>query len=582
MRARYGGPPDAGEAHIKNHITAPAMHTVTLLDNFPSRFTPRRIQREILGDIESAIKSEYRNILLCVPTGVGKSHVGITVAKSLGSSFIVTAQKILQDQYTRDFGFVYPMKGMSNFPCLDLYRPLGLSYRQAALDPKLGCNSGVCSWEEKTEDGEKKTKFCKYKPSPTMFMVSDQGTEQEKIAEPMKQTCYYYNQKFKALLATHALFNYASYFQTRLYSKGMEEYLERDFLVADEAHEIEEQIIGYIGIDVIPSYMSDTKLNFEAFVTDSIDGVLEMLDSLGDGYTGIIRKMESDDPRTDQTLRLRKRRDSIDLSAMEIRDDPDNFVVQEYRGADGDIAKVSIKPIEVGKYTKQFFDLPRQLFMSATINKERFCKTMDIPESECAFVEVPLSPFPVENRRIKFHNVRWLNYRSTPQDYEAVYRKAGDILRQYGDKKGLILTTTRQQCSDILNVARSRIAVAHEGVEGRREAVLEGHSRTSRPSVLASPSFWYGVDLKDDLSRFQIIVKTPYLSMADKRTRVKAKRDGEWYRYASMVKLLQGFGRSVRGQDDYCDTHVLDGAAQSLLVRMKKYVPKAYHDSLGW
>ncbi len=553
-----------------------------LLEHFPNKYTPRPIQRKVIADIDSAIKSGYKNILLCMPTGVGKSHIAMTVAKSLGSSFIVTAQKILQDQYTRDFEFVYPMKGMSNFPCLEIYKRTGISYNEAARDPRLGCNFGVCSWETKTPEGKKETEYCKYKPSISMLAVFNQGTEGERISEPIKETCHYYNQKFQALLATHALFNYSSYFQTRLYSKGMEEYLERKCLVADEAHEIENQIIGYIGLDILPSYMDDVGLQFADFVTDTIDGTLEIMDALGDGYTRIIQRLEADDPRTDQTLRLRRRRESIDTSVAKIEKDPENFVVQEYRDFSDNVTKISIKPIEVGKYTKQFFDMPHQLFMSATIHKGRFCKTMDMPESECAFVEVPLSPFPVRSRRIKFHNVRWLNYRSTAEDYDAVYRKAEEIMDQYPDKKGLVLTTTKRQCGDLQSLVGSRVSIAHEGVEGKRAAVLDAHAKTHRPNVLASPSLWYGVDLKDDLSRFQIIVKAPYLSMADKRTKVKAQRDRDWYQYATLVKLLQGFGRSVRNESDYCDTHVLDEAAWQLLLSMKEYVPRSYYDVLGW
>ena len=87
-------------------------------------------------------------------------------------------------------------------------------------------------------------------------MSSTRGTEDEQVPVPINEKCHYYNQKFQALQATHAVFNYSSYFQTRLYSKGMEEYLERKCLVADEAHEIENQIIGYIGLDILPSYMT--------------------------------------------------------------------------------------------------------------------------------------------------------------------------------------------------------------------------------------------------------------------------------------------------------------------------------------
>ena len=81
--------------------------------------------------------------------------------------------------------------------------------------------------------------YCKHKPKLESFSKYSVGTENERITEqPDEQKCFYYNQKFQALLSTHALFNYSSYFQTRLYPQGIEELLLRDCIIADEAHEI--------------------------------------------------------------------------------------------------------------------------------------------------------------------------------------------------------------------------------------------------------------------------------------------------------------------------------------------------------
>ena len=38
----------------------------------------------------------------------------------------------------------------------------------------------------------------------------------------------------------------------------------------------------------------------------------------------------------------------------------------------------------------------------------------------------------------------------------------------------------------------------------------------------------------------------------------------------------------MRSKDDYAETHVLDEGAKVLLHKMRNYVPKAYHDVLGW
>ncbi len=552
---------------------------MTFLDNFPLQYTPRDTQKDVITQIESAISSGYKNILLCVPTGVGKSHIGVTVAKSLGTSFVITAQKILQDQYTDDFAFIYSMKGKSNFPCINLYDTSQISYDMARNDPQLLCNMGQCSWEENV-GGKKKTIYCKHKPKLESFTKHNMRTEQEKIAEPDEQKCYYYNQKFQALLSTHALFNYASYFQTRLYPQGIEELLNRDCIIADEAHEIEDQIIGYIGYDIRPKTLEDVRMNLHDYITNTTDGVLELLDILGDEYTREIRRLQNAEDKRYQTYK--KRRDKIDDIKYEIKDNPDNFVIQENKDVSGDITSISIKPISIGKYTKQFFDRPTQIFMSATINKMMFCRTMSIPEEQCAYIEVEQSPFPVGHRTIQFHNIRKLNYHSTEDDYNTVYEKAKEILKFYDKEKGLILTTTKKHCSDIAEKLGCRIVIAHEGVQGKREKILELHKNTKKPDVLVSPSFWYGVDLKDDLSRFQIILKAPYPSMADKRTKVKSERDPLWYQNKALEKLLQGFGRSIRSENDYAETHVLDESCYTLLSKMRRFVPKAYWDSLGW
>ena len=553
---------------------------MTFLDNFPLKYSPRLIQKDVINQVESAVKSGFKNILLCVPTGVGKSHIAVTVAKSLGTSFIVTAQKILQDQYTNDFSFIYPMKGKSNFPCIANYDTNDMSYELAKNDPCLSCTLGTCSWEEPTEYGGKKTQYCKFKPKIGSFPTSDVGTEDERIGEPDDQMCYYYNQKYQALHATHALFNYSSYFQTRLFSQGIDELLQRDCLIADEAHEIEDQIIGYIGFDIRPRFLEEVGMKLDDFVIDEIDGVLELLEGLGTAYTKKVNQLVSDDDKRAQTFR--RRRDKIDTLFYEIKDNPENFVIQESKGFSENTKMVSVKPIEIGKYVDAFFDRPHQIFMSATINRQMFCRTMNIPENDCAFIEVTKSPFPVNNRQIQFHNIRKLNYRSTDQDYGAMFAKIKEILELHPDEKGLILTTTKKQCEDISNYLGDRIVVAHEGVDGKREKILENHRQTRNPDVLVSPSFWYGVDLKDDISRFQVVLKTPYPSMGDKRTKIKSDRDPLWYQNKTVEKLLQGFGRSIRNDKDYAVTYVLDGSVIQLLERMRKFVPKAYHDSLGW
>ena len=129
---------------------------------------------------------------------------------------------------------------------------------------------------------------------------------------------------------------------------------------------------------------------------------------------------------------------------------------------------------------------------------------------------------------------------------------------------------------------KSRIQIAHssENKNGMTISdILERH-KASRNGVLLSSSFWQGVDLKDDMSRFQIIAKCPYPFLGDKRIKKKQSNDPKWYQYQTVLKLLQGFGRSIRSDTDYAKTFVLDNAVADLLIRNRQMVPSAYHDAL--
>ena len=87
-----------------------------VLENFPFRAIRDR-QRKVIEDTCNALNSGCKHIILEAPTGFGKSAVGISLARTLGTSYVCTATKDLQSQYARDFPFLRVAKGKNNFPC---------------------------------------------------------------------------------------------------------------------------------------------------------------------------------------------------------------------------------------------------------------------------------------------------------------------------------------------------------------------------------------------------------------------------------------------------------------------------------
>ena len=84
-----------------------------------------------------------------------------------------------------------------------------------------------------------------------------------------------------------------------------------------------------------------------------------------------------------------------------------------------------------------------------------------------------------------------------------------------------------------------------------------------------SPSVSEGVDLKDDLARFQIILKVPFGNLGDPWMKAKLTRSGEWYENRASTEVAQMIGRVVRSETDYGITYILDSA----FGRIKKHLP---------
>jgi ATP-dependent DNA helicase DinG len=100
-----------------------------------------------------------------------------------------------------------------------------------------------------------------------------------------------------------------------------------------------------------------------------------------------------------------------------------------------------------------------------------------------------------------------------------------------------------------------------------REEVTAEHFRSTEPTVLISPSLHTGLDLKDERSRFQILVKVPNPSKGDRWISAKMEKVPVWYNWQTSLRLVQAYGRSVRSKDDWAKTSVLDSAFGSFVKR---------------
>src|SRR5208337_4062168 len=99
--------------------------------------------------------------------------------------------------------------------------------------------------------------------------------------------------------------------------------------------------------------------------------------------------------------------------------------------------------------------------------------------------------------------------------------------------------------------------VTHDNRPGSRERAVMEHFSSDLPTVLFSPSMTEGLDLKEELSRFQVICKVPY-PFLDPYVKARMERDPAWYQLLTALALVQATGRSVRSKTDKAHTYILD------------------------
>jgi ATP-dependent DNA helicase DinG len=568
--------------------------------NFPFP-TLRERQSHVLNEISTGFASGCKYIVLEAPTGFGKSPVAIAVARTSGTSYICTSTKDLQTQYARDFPFVRIAKGKKNFICNvredfirnDTYM-CGLCVPNNATECKhTSADYGLC-----ISNPFFKHEHCRYRTSSEDYKINNKGTTEEEVfidddakdsfqkkysewwyIENLREEvriwrpCEYYHQLNVALASTHAILNYPLFLALAFATDdGIPS---RDLLILDEVHRLEEEIVKFTGISISKRrwkrYIPDLKIDDYGF--DDIEKWVDFLTDLKAKMSDLTQDISEElaiEAKTD-TEKLKQAIENIGLN-------PKNWMVNEIKKENNEVTRVELKPLDVSPYCKDVFEIcDKILMMSATIlDKDAFCRSLGLAPEEVKFIQVA-SDFPLQNRPVYPLNIAYLN-RDSLQLQEVkikIARAIDNLMTLHRNDKGIIHTTSYKQLDFIKqNISQeNRCRLLETNSEIQRDEVIAEHANSIKATVLISPSLYTGLDLKDDLSRFQIIVKVPYPDLGDRWINEKRKASGHWYNWQTALRLVQGYGRSIRSKDDWAETYVLDSAFGPFVSKNKNILP---------
>jgi len=546
-----------------------------LSESFPFRST-RPFQKEVMDKIETALASGKKFILLEAPVGFGKSAVAAAMCKHLGTAYLLTSTKQLQDQYSSDFSFPIVI-GKSNFTCCV----------PTSSGQHVACNKGRCEVDWTLDQCPHYLSFDEYDQHKNGHHTKNAKCEHLKD----RRLCPYYEQKWDAFRAKIAVANYSFFLSELMYT---EDVTKRKLLVCDEAHDLEKHLVGFASYSLkrsmLESYRSGTGEKGAAapLAEDVAVAWLDVLRNSNEVLDSFIDRRLDDPDMQDKVASAKGAQRSLESFIEELKRNPENWVVNKLRKVvmqDGttSVEEVVFQPLEVGGFTKELFEsADTVMLMSATLSSdELLCRTLGIPEEQSCFIRIPDSTFPVENRRIHAMDIAQLNRASMDSSLERITRAIDEIMDHHSGERGVVHTTSYQQANYIIehvsDFNRARL-VTTEG-SSSRSALLKTHGSTGA-SVLISPSLYQGVDLKDDLSRFQVVVKVPYPDLSDRRIQVKLERDAAWYDWQTALRLVQTYGRSVRSETDHATTYVLDSNFTRFVAKNRSLFPKYFLDAI--
>lgn len=506
--------------------------------------------------------------IISAPTGVGKSLISLAVSFAAGNAYILTHTKQLQDQYINGPGDVVDLRGRGNYKC-------GINPTMTAADA----------------------------PCVQFKHIIGQCAK--------RGICPYIQQKQKALAANNLSTNYAYFLYSRLCGP-FQECDPRNVLIADEGHILENQLINFAEFELNPEEIKDEFGIYDMTwnFTGSEEENVEIVDSIAE-------EMNSEMNRLNCEVRKIYRRLGINeetATAKDIQDLPDKEkrkikeLLSQADKLDKILKKINIY-LSTRKHTKWVIHSNDEknslivtpltsdslfhpfcggaankfVFLSATIgDPEEFARELGLPLEDCNFVEVD-STFDANESPIIHISVGKFNYQEIDRTLPKALKVIDSLLNEHSGDKGIIHSTSYKITNFIAQNSFHRKRLLHKGVKkfgANNNELIKMHEDSKQSTVLLSPSMGTGISLDDELARFQIIIKLPFLSLGDPRVKRKMQISNSWYRNKMWQEVMQMSGRATRSDDDYCITYILDESMEYFYQMDRKRLPNWFKDRL--
>lgn len=515
----------------------------------------RDSQLKVLNWFKDKITTGKKYFILDCPVGAGKSLIAFLLIKhylnevnSKAKFDLLTCTKNLQTQYLDDFPFLNNLWGKSNYECTK--------------------HNNSCEYGKTCNLNKKES--CDDCPHSKAFERWQNG---------------------KISLTNFHIHGLYSVFMPKLMDVR-----NSDMLIVDEAHSLEQTINSFVSFTISKKQWSkfvseviSAKWESDVFDLNDIDGLVkwinnEYLPVLKNSFIDLSSRMNRDKgKKLDETIRLINELNSLNSTIEKFKESYNsnhtNWIADKknHKG----VLIWDIQPLWTDEILKQSIwnSYKHVVLMSGTIiDPVSFCKINGIDIKDAVYIKLDMS-FPVENRPIYYIPVGKMSYTNKTKTWILMKPYIEKLIKKYQGKKGIIHTGNFELWEWLKKDFGNNKRLIFASPENRQESI-DKHLSSTSDTILVSPSMTQGIDLKDDLSRFQIILKMPYPSLASKINKTRFDENPAWYSLTTILNLIQSYGRSIRSEDDYADTIILDSCFSDLLSQNSNMFPKYFVEAV--
>lgn len=240
---------------------------------------------------------------------------------------------------------------------------------------------------------------------------------------------------------------------------------------------------------------------------------------------------------------------------------------------------IKLTPVDITQAPPMFWprEVEKIVLMSGTISKKDI-EQLGLSRKRILYIEGK-SPIPVDNRPVVIEPIVSVTHSNLEEAAAQLSNYIKEIAAHYEGQKGIVHATYKLSYLLRKHLTGPRFIFHDRDNKSERYAAFRSALPNSGTVLIAS-GMYEGIDLPEDLGRWQIIAKVPWQSLGNPAIKHLAELDPEWFNWETIKTMVQAAGRICRTPEDFGVTFCPDRTFLRLITEAKSQFPKYFLDAL--